>query len=126
MVFKDSRLKIERAEKHIADIKSRVRALHESQTSSIEMHVAAGGETLKYEFDDTSALTDIALMLGDAIHNLNCALDYAWLQTVERLVPSAVNDRAKFPVYKTINELEGSLKKANVQTAPPALFHFMM
>jgi hypothetical protein len=124
--LEDSRLKIERADKHIADIEARIGTLHESQFSTVKIDPKTGCETLTYDFSDSKAFDDIALMLGDAIHNLNCALDYTWLRTIEKLVPRAVPDRAKFPVHEAAKELEGSLKKAEVHTTSPALFKFMM
>jgi hypothetical protein len=126
MVLRDSRLKIDRANKHIADIEARIRTLHDSQTSVIEMDQNTGCETLKYEFPDVTAFTDIALMLGDAIHNLNCALDYTWLQTIEKVAPYLIGDRAKFPVGKTVNDVEGLLRKVSVHIKTPALFNFIV
>jgi hypothetical protein len=127
MVFLDSRLKVERANKHIKDIESSLRMLHDSQTSAVNVDPETGCETLIYEFPNVDAVfSDVALMLGDAVHNLNCALDYTWLETIKRLAPDAVNDRAKFPVRRTANELEGSLKKAEIDIASPALFNFMI
>jgi hypothetical protein len=57
---------------------------------------------------------------------MRCALDYTWLQTIERLVPANITDRAKFPIFKTIEEVEGALKKGNVDTTCPNLFDFMV
>jgi hypothetical protein len=127
MVLSDSRLKIKRANKHIEDIKARLRLLHDSQTSVVDVDTKTGCETLKYDFPDAeTAFSDIALMLGDAVHNLNCALDYAWLETVKRLAPNSIGRRTKLPVRKTLDELEGSLKKAEIDQACLALFKFMM
>src|ERR1700693_5081411 len=126
MVFHDCRLKIDRANKHIADIDARIVRLHETDTARIDIHPETGGEILTHTFSDTTAFNDIALMLGDAVHNLNCALDYTWLQTIERLLPTPVDDRAKFPVRKSIKELEGWMAKAGIDSAHPALFLHML
>src|SRR5271156_6411477 len=98
MVLHNSRLKIDRANKHIADIKKRLVALQDSEASAIEIDSETGGERLKHDFGDRMAFRDIALMLGDAIHNLKCALDYTWLETIQGLAPAAVSSFAKFPV----------------------------
>jgi hypothetical protein len=116
-VFKDARLKIERANVHIRDIEARILALHETDTSRVEIHPQFGTDRLIHEFTDATAFDDLALLLGDAIHNLNCALDYTWSQTVEHLIPSIVDGRTKFPVRETAKELEGWLKNSGKQPA---------
>jgi hypothetical protein len=126
MRLEHSRLKIKRANSHIADIEARIIALHTTDTAVVETHPQYGTERLKHNFSDVVAFEDIALMLGDAIHNLKCALDYTWLKTIERLVPALVDDRAKFPVRKTIKEVEGFLAHAEVHTFHPNLFAFML
>lgn len=65
-------------------------------------------------------------MFGDAVHNLKCALDYAWVQTVEQHVPSAVGKFSKFPVYRTIDDLKGALRGAKVDTSSPSLFNLIV
>lgn len=127
MLLKDSRLKIKRANKHIADIEARIVLLHETDTATVDINPDTGGESLKHDFTDApAAFDDIALMVGDAVHNLNCALDYTWFQTIERLVPAAVDDRAKFPVRKAIEELQGWLTKTEINLASPNLYSFMV
>jgi hypothetical protein len=125
MYLIQARAKIERANIHVQDIKGRVDALEQTDAAVIEIHPEHGTERLTHTLDE-SAFDDLALVIGDAVHNLKCALDYTWLQTIERLVPANVDDRAKFPVYKTIEELNGALRKGNVHTACPALHSFMI
>jgi hypothetical protein len=126
MAFRDARLKIDRANKHIADIRKRLVSLEDSETSAIEIDSKTGGERLKHDFGDRTAFRDIALMLGDAVHNLKCALDYTWLQTIQELVPAAVGKFAKFPVYETADELELALKGREIHVAAPALFDLVL
>jgi hypothetical protein len=126
MVFRDSRLKIEWADKHIGSIETRIARLHQSDTSRIDIDPQTGQEMLIHDFSDKSAFDDLALMIGDTVHNLNCALDYTWLQTIEKLLPALVNDRAKFPVYKTIEELQGALTQAGINTSSPKFFRFIL
>ena len=124
--FSDARSKIERANHHIKDIEACIAALHETNTAVIETDPDSGCETLKHDFTDTSALKEIALILGDAVHNLKCALDYTWLQTIEKLIPANVDDRAKFPVRKTIVEMKGYLTSCKVDVVCPTLFNLMI
>jgi len=126
-LFADARHKITRANQHIADVKARLLRLHKTDTAIVEIHAETGGELLKHDFTDESAFDDLALLIGDAVHNLKCALDYTWLKkTIETLIPRMVDDRAKFPVRKTIEELEGWLKKTEVDVSCPSLFRLML
>jgi hypothetical protein len=122
----ESLQKIERANKHIADIEARIRALPDSYVATIETNPKAGNEVIKHDLRDANTATNLALMIGDAIHNLKCALDYAWLGTIKRFVPSAVSKFTKFPVYPTGGELENALKGLKIDTACPKLFELMV
>jgi hypothetical protein len=129
--LRDATLKIERANKHIRDIDARILALHETDTSRVEIHPQFGTERLVHEFTDATAIKDLALLLGDAVHNLNSALDYVWWHTARRLIPTVVNDRTKFPVRETSKELEGWLKSPGnkhpaIDTISPELSDFIL
>ncbi len=126
MSFKDAHRKVNRARDHIQGIETRVAIMHKTVSSVVEVDAANGCETVKYSFDDSEAFSDIALMLGDTIHNLNCALDYSWLLTIQQLVPSSVKNRAKLPVHETVDEIEGVLRKAEIDKSCSALFGFML
>jgi hypothetical protein len=124
--FHSARLKIDRADKHIADIRARLVSLEDSQTSSIEIDPPTGGQRLKHEFGDRTALTDIALMLGDAVHNLKCALDYIWVQTIEQLAPDAGGRFSKFPVYRYMDQLKDAMEGRKIHLSAPRLFELMV
>src|SRR4051812_1772133 len=109
IVFKEARLKIKRANTHIADVKERISSLPDSYVASIEKHPTGGYEVIKHDLSDPECLTDIAIMVGDAVHNLKCALDYAWHQTMIRFAPAAISRFSKFPVYETVDKLETAL-----------------
>jgi hypothetical protein len=126
MVLRASRRKVNRANQHISDIRKRLIGLQDSETSTIEIHSATGGERLKHDFGDREALTDIALMLGDAVHNLKCALDYTWFQAIERLAPAAVGKFSKFPVYEFANNLKTALEGREIHLSAPDLFDLML
>ena len=101
MPFHASRLKIERSNKHIADAKVIINAsTHpESHRSVVQHDPKTGGKVIKYSLAKKAVLRDLALIIGDAIHNLKTALDYAWLGTTAKIAPHAVSKFAKFPVY---------------------------
>jgi len=76
MNFHSARLKIDRAKHHIADVESVITALPNSYTATVEINPKGGNEVLKHDLRDRDKIiNDIALTLGDAVHNLHCALD---------------------------------------------------
>jgi len=97
MQLKNSRLKIQGADKHIADLDARIGGLPNSDIATVEINPDRGNEVIKHDIADRAAVDDIAVIAGDAVHNLKCALDYAWLGTIAKLVPSAVSKFAKIP-----------------------------
>jgi hypothetical protein len=125
-IYKDARLKLKRAKKHIADFTAAVNALEDACTATVEYH-AQGGQSLKHEIPDAdNALDDLSLIAGDAIHNLRSALDFAWYDTISRCLPDKLSDKTKFPVMKTRQDLEGTLHGIEVDTRCPRLFECMV
>ncbi len=112
----DARRKVERANKHITDLDERIRLLGESHTATIEVNAGSGKAFIKHDLSDRKARVDIAVIAGDAIHNLNCALDYAWWKIRERLPSESLEDdlRDKFPVRGKPDELKGFLRKRKI------------
>lgn len=122
MSFTDARLKVKRANKHIADIDRIVASLPDRYVMEVEDQ-RSGGHSIKHGLPQSEQiLRHLALLIGDAIHNLKTALDYAWLRTIEKLAPDAVGDFAKFPIRKTREELEAALKGRKIHISSPALF----
>jgi hypothetical protein len=127
MQFHSSRLKVDRANKHIEDIDRSVRNLSDPDahvvTTDVDPHT--GQKFIHYDIPQDIP-TNLALMIGDAVHNLRTALDYAWLQTLERVVPSAVSDFAQFPIYSSLKDLETALKTRKIDTASPRLYELII
>lgn len=128
MRLDQARLKIKRADHHIDSMETRIAALYETDHSSVKVDPETREETLIHDFSDTTFFEDAALILGDAIHNLSCALDYIWLETVTLLAHTLVDDKAKFPARKYIDELKGWLecKSVRVNELCPDLHGFML
>lgn len=121
----NSRHKIQRAEKHIADFQSRVVALIDSDAVSIEVNPETRQEFIKHDPRDKTAAVDIGLIIGDAIHNLKCALDFAWLDSLERLsLPT--EPYSKLPVFPSKEQLERVLFGGKVHAANPRLCPFLI
>jgi hypothetical protein len=126
MVFRDARLKVKRANEHIREAEKRIKLITapESQTSRIEIHAEARVKSVHYHLDRLKDLPEVALVVGDAIHNLKTALDYVWVQVTATLFPRS-KIRAKFPVFPTIDHLKDGLIKDGITAASP-LFKFIL
>ena len=120
--FAAARLKIERAEKHIADLGYIVSALPDTYTSTVEPN-EAGGETIKYFAPNVPKISaDMALLIGDAIHNLRVGIEYAYLGAVERHAPSALDSHTKFPARKIEKDVKDALINRKIDILAPKLF----
>lgn len=128
VAFDQARLKINRASHHIAKAEQRIELVvgPEGQTSRIEIDPKAGAKSVHYRLLKLGELPEIALIVGDAIHNLKTALDYAWLQVITAVIPRMASERSKFPVYPTVDLLEEFLRKKRIDTDCPQLFRLVV
>jgi len=124
--FQDARLKIDRAEHHIARLNTEIELLEQSDVATVEINPEFGNEVIKHDIVDRESKDSLALIAGDAFHNLKCALDYAWIETITRLAPGALGKFAKFPVYPTCNALEAALRGNGIDKAPRDLFNVVV
>lgn len=125
--FHSARSKIDRAKKHIAELKSIISALPNSYTATVEINPNGGNEVLKHDLRDRDEIIDdIALTLGDAIHNLHCALDHAWISALTKLCPASINNQTKFPIFPIRKQVEGALRGVKIDGAAPALFDLVI
>jgi hypothetical protein len=120
--FDAARLKIERANQHILDLGSIVFALPDAYVSTIEPNVA-GGQTVKYAPPDIAVLgVKMALIIGDALHNLRTAIEYAYLGAVERHAPSELDSWTTLPIGNTRKDVEDRLRARKIDVLSPKLF----
>src|SRR5919108_1570081 len=95
--FRAAKLKIKRANKHIADIEAVINALPDTYAARLKNDPKTGDKLVEYGLKGSQEITsDLALMIGDAIHNLKSALDYAWIGVLEKHIPP-VRGNDKFP-----------------------------
>ena len=83
--FHGSHLKVQRANKHIADIHQMLLAFADSDFYSARIEHNSERRTNFLRFDvDTSRfpVEDISLTIGDAVQNLRSALDHMWYETI--------------------------------------------
>ena len=103
--FKDARLKLEWADRHILQLQAAWKAYCDSDFCElvVEDH-PDGGQILKI-VSVKPLWADFALLLGDAVHNLRSSLDYAvneilgWKDT-----------RLTFPMSESFQELQDSFR----------------
>jgi hypothetical protein len=124
VLFRDARLKIERANKHISDLEARLDGLQNKILVSVERNPHSGSERIKYDLQDRAVADDAAILMGDAVHNLKCALDYTWARTIERTIPT-LNEFTKFPVYPK-DSLEGALRGKKIDVSCGPLFNLIV
>jgi hypothetical protein len=121
--FESSRLKIDRAKHHLAELESIISSLPNIYTATVEIDPNGGHEVLKHDLPNRDKIVDdIALVLGDAIHNLHCALDHAWVSVLTKLCPASINNQTKFPIFPIRKQVEAALRGVEIHSAAPALF----
>ena len=82
---------------------------------------------LKHDLlDRDKIIDDIALILGDAIHNLHCALDHAWRAVLTKLCPASINNQTKFPIFPVRDKVEAALRGVKIDSAAPELFDLVL
>jgi hypothetical protein len=126
--FTDSRCKIRRANKHIAEVDAIIDSFHQPDAYTVEegRDSQTGQKLIKYGFAKQLSIEDLAVAIGDAVHNLKCALDYAWVHVIKKVAPIAVRKFGKFPVYPSQSKLEDALRGHGIQSACPDLYDLIV
>jgi hypothetical protein len=124
--FGHALLKVDRAEKHIADIDKRLVASSDAYGTSLHCDIKTGEQFLHYRLTDTTLRADIALIVGDAIHNLRSALDFAWCGTLDKINPGSGTTWTHFPLPDSKTKLIGDLAKTGEIDPTSRLFDFMV
>jgi hypothetical protein len=112
--FREAYLKIDRANKHVNDLESYVRefAATDHYTILIEHDPNGGCDTLKLKSTQTIP-DEFLLVLGDALHNLRSALDYAM-----HAASTIWDEHTKFPIRDTRDALIAAINGGLKQKAP--------
>ncbi len=125
--FESARLKIDRAKKHIAELETIISALPNNSVATIEINPDGGNEVLKHDIRDRDKIiSTIALVLGDAVHNLHCALDHAWMSVLTKLCPASINNQTKFPIFPVRDKVEAALRGIKIDSSAPVLFDLVL
>src|ERR1019366_7071528 len=114
--FEGARLKIDRANVHIAEIEAILGALPKNYTARIDRDEEAGSQAIVYtcNIDLFDLKSNLSLLVGDAIHNLRTALDYSWVAVLQKCAPSIITKWSRFLIADLPSELEKSLRGAKI------------
>ena len=121
-IFHDPKLKLKRANKHIGELDLVLRRycsgldparIYEDRNSRLH--------SLQFKVPDLFP-SEVPLILGDAIHNLRCALDIMTCEQVT-LAGGTPTKRTQFPFGDSRDKLINSLKKDRVITATCPVFY---
>ncbi len=119
-------MKLRRADQHIANFDQRLRQAEDANTPVPYLDPQTGEEFIKCGLSDPFLAVDLALIFGDAIHNLHSALDFCWHGVLKRLHPSSVGDNSKFPICDRETKLIGDLKNTVGLSPDSALYGYMV
>jgi hypothetical protein len=124
--FHGARLKIERTNQHINDLHLQWREF--SKTSPYSVLVNEDPETgdgiLQISMDQP-APEGILLIVGDALHNLRSALDYA-MSDIEFDTTGARDPHTAFPIRRTRNELVNSVNGGLKHKVPKSVIDHIL
>jgi hypothetical protein len=124
-MFYGARLKIERAEKHINDLRKRAIAFApDAYTLSVQFNGETGEEFIEIEVADNLP-GDFPLIIGDTLHNLTGALDFS----VNDVVISRVrkwDSHTRFPFRDARDKVETAINGALIKQASPAVANFII
>ena len=126
-IYTDARLKVDRANKHISDLKRIIVEFEDTDAATIEVHPETGAQSLKHELQEIGKFFDrMSLIAGDAIHNMRTSMDFAWFQTISRCLPEKISGFTKFPVRDTSQQVEDALRGLEIDTRCRQLFDYIM
>jgi hypothetical protein len=124
--FHGARLKIERANQHINDLYLQSREFSNTDPYSIlvEDNPETGDSVLKISMDQVTP-DRMLLTVGDTIHNLRSALDFA-MSDIEFNTTGTRDPHTHFPIRPTRNELIAAVNGGLKKKAPKAVIDFIV
>lgn len=129
-IFKTARLKIKRADEHIAEADRIITGFRSPQLQIVthEIDPQTGNQSLHYNLKSSVTFDDLALVIGDAVHNLKTAIDHGWHILLSAFAPALARSKhSKFPVESTTKQqLENRLRGVEMDTINLALFRFVV
>jgi len=121
--FSDAKLKVQRANSHIADLEAKVAKFFSRYPYAVRQELNFETEGFGFYVKQHRAIPrELALIVGDAIHNLRTALDYL-VSAVAAARGKTIND-THFPFVRASDDLEERLKK-DVRKAGPVVMQIV-
>jgi hypothetical protein len=109
-------LKLDRAKKHLNELKDCIARFSETEFYSISPHVKADTGQPIVRVTVQPLPKDIPLMIGDVVHNLRSALDILWNTMILRI--TGIESETGFPIRQKWEELNGTIGAANEVVTP--------
>lgn len=118
-MFEASKLKIERAKKHVSDLDVCVTAFFESDRYRIvlEKNPKTRESIFRLEVRGEEVPPNFALIIGDALHNLKSSLDISYYEFVSK-IGGTLDTNTRFPVSDTRENLEHRIKGGSIKDFP--------
>jgi hypothetical protein len=124
--FHGASLKIERANRHINDLYLESRVFHRSGIHSILVEDNSEGSDSVLQIAVTEDIPEsVLLAVGDAVHNLMCALDFV-MNDIEFAQRGFRSTFTKFPIYETRDKLVAAANGGLKGKAPKAVIDFIV
>jgi len=125
--FYGARLKIERARKHIRDLRALL-VSEDVQGSfhaiQLESDLDTGCDSFKFELGQAVPEESMCIV-GDALHNLRTALDFV-ANDIEFAVTGQRTRSTKFPVFDTRNKLVDAINGGFKHKAPERVVNYIV
>lgn len=124
--FPGSALKIERAEKHIGELHKELTAFQRSHPYEITVeHNSQTGYDCLHIIPFESVPERVMCIVGDAVHNLRTALDYA-ASDIEFATTGQRTKFTKFPIDDTRQKVENAINGGFKHKAPKGVCDFIL
>lgn len=109
-------IKVDRADKHVSDLETEVRAFRDSSPYQAIGKEYRNPEAGQYGFEWTVEVLRqpplyLGAIAGDAIHNLRSALDILWRQTWYPGGGGRSNSKIQFPIFETPEDFEARFRR---------------
>jgi hypothetical protein len=124
--FLSARRKIERANHHIKEVQSQIVAFLATDFHHpvVEKDPETGNLRLNFWHPGPHAMPGFGATIGDAVHNLRCALDHTISEIVRMCGGNDVN--VHFPMHETREELKKSIDHGLKKKIGPELCSFII
>ncbi|MCG8650025.1 MAG: hypothetical protein MI861_09335 [Pirellulales bacterium] len=108
--FRGAKLKVSRAYHQILEFQDLMQAFFDNNPHRIEVHKNPENHSFRLSAVFDEPIPDAsAAIVGDAIHNMRCALDHLAHEIVERSPGGEIDRFTGFPIYETEADFNGGI-----------------